>query len=77
MQVVEAVAGRAVHPNVITAMCGVTKMYVGEVVETARSIATRGGHYGALLPSHVYEAYHLLQQLQPGPAAKRPPRLFR
>lgn len=76
---VEAVAGRSVNANVVTAMCGVTKMYVGEVVETARSIATRAGHHGPLWPRHIIEAHEVLQQQQqwPGPAPRRPGRLFR
>jgi hTAFII28-like protein conserved region len=74
-QVVEAVAARAVHANVVTAMCGVAKMYVGEVVEVARAAATRAGHYGPLLPAHIYQAYHALQAAQPAPAKR--PRLFR
>jgi hTAFII28-like protein conserved region len=76
LQVVDAVAGgRTIHPNVVTAMCGVTKLYVGEIVELARAIATRGGHHGALLPTHVYQAYHALEEVQPSPTKKA--RLFR
>ena len=77
MQVVEAVAGRTVHTDAVTAMCGVTKMFVGEVVETARCLASRGGHYGALQASHLYEAYALLQEEQATPAARQHKRLFR
>eukprot|EP01025_Chloroclados_australasicus_P068011 TRINITY_DN9434_c0_g3_i2.p1 TRINITY_DN9434_c0_g3~~TRINITY_DN9434_c0_g3_i2.p1 ORF type:complete len:282 (+),score=69.91 TRINITY_DN9434_c0_g3_i2:394-1239(+) len=73
----ETIVGRTVHPNVIQALCGVTKMHIGEVVETARILADRSGHYGALMPIHVHEAYQLMQMENRLPARKRHKRLFR
>jgi hypothetical protein len=76
-QLAEAVAGKALHAHVITALQSVTKMYVGELVETARMIAHRGGHMGALLPVHVYEAYQLMSDENRTIAPKASKRLFR
>jgi transcription initiation factor TFIID subunit 11 len=62
MQLVDVVAGKAItNPNVLIALCGVTKMFVGELVETARMIATRANHFGPLMPVHIYEAHRTMQ----------------
>lgn len=46
--------------NVVITMSGIAKLFVGELIETARMIAHERGHTGALLPEHVHEAYQLL-----------------
>lgn len=64
MQLVDAVAGKPgilANQNVMIALCGVTKMFVGELVEASRLVATSANHYGPLMPVHVYEAYRMLQ----------------
>uniref|UniRef100_A0A061RKH3 Transcription initiation factor TFIID subunit 11 n=1 Tax=Tetraselmis sp. GSL018 TaxID=582737 RepID=A0A061RKH3_9CHLO len=48
--------------NLTIVMCGVAKMYVGEIVEAARAIADSMGCDGPLQPSHIRAAYHHLDQ---------------
>lgn len=79
-QVVDAVAGKPgvlANPNVMIALCGVTKMFVGELVEAARIVATGAGHFGPLLPVHVYEAYRMLQSEKKCICTPKRARLFR
>lgn len=77
MQLVDALAGRAVNPNVVMVLCGVTKMFVGELTEHARKIAARGGHHGPLLPVHVYEAHQAMQASGEALPQPKRARLFR
>lgn len=78
MQLVDAIAGKAVtNPNVLIALCGVTKMYVGELIETARLVATNANYHGPLMPVHVYEAYHMMQTDKKSVSKPKRARLFR
>lgn len=49
-----------VNDKLVIAMCGITKLYVGELVETARILAEQEGYKGPLLPSHIHRAYQVL-----------------
>ena len=73
----DALAGKAVNPNVVMVLCGVTKMFVGELVEHARKIAARGGHHGPLLPVHIYEAHEAMRGSGAALPARKSARLFR
>lgn len=80
MQVVDAIAGKPgvlANQNVMIALCGVTKMFVGELVETARLVATSANHYGPLMPVHVYEAYRVLQSEKKSISRPKKARLFK
>lgn len=77
MQLVDALAGKAVQPNVVMVLCGVTKMFVGELVENARKIAAQGGHHGPLLPVHIYEAHQAMQASGETLPPRKHARLFR
>jgi len=58
-------------------LCSITKLHVGEVVETARILAARSGHKGALMPIHIHEAYQVMRSRDRVPNSKRHMRLFR
>lgn len=80
VQVVDAVAGKPgvlANQNVMIALCGVTKMFVGELVEAARLVATSSNHFGPLLPVHVYEANRILQSEKKCISKPKRARLFR
>jgi transcription initiation factor TFIID subunit 11 len=47
-------------PKFIIAMCGLAKVFVGELVEEAVSIQKEWNDVGALSPEHVHEAYRRL-----------------
>lgn len=44
----------------VIAMCGISKLFVGELVELARVCAAQDGHQGPLLPRHIRRAYQML-----------------
>ncbi|KAI8464654.1 MAG: hTAFII28-like protein conserved region-domain-containing protein [Monoraphidium minutum] len=50
-----------VDPLLLLALGSVTKAFLGELVEQARILAARQGHRGALLPSHIRQAYARLE----------------
>lgn len=54
--------GYTLGSKAVIALSGMGKVFVGELVEAARVIASEEGHQGALLPSHVHRAYQ--QKLQ-------------
>ncbi|KAL5775872.1 hypothetical protein ACOSP7_013429 [Xanthoceras sorbifolium] len=62
-------------PMTIT-VCGIAKMFVGELVETARMVMTERRESGPIRPCHIREAYRRLKL--EGKVPKRSvPRLFR
>eukprot|EP00873_Tetraselmis_striata_P041416 jgi/Tetstr1/461680/TSEL_006780.t1 len=65
----------AVNDKSLIVICGVAKIYVGELIETARSIATALGHTGALEPFHIRAAYRKLDGLGKIPHRGGPRRL--
>jgi len=46
----------------LIALAGVTKVFVGEVVEEARRVALELGAKGPLQPAHVHAAYQRLKE---------------
>lgn len=57
-------------------VCGIAKMFVGELVETARIVMTERNESGPIRPCHIREAYRRLKL--EGKVPKRSvPRLFR
>ncbi|KAH9747038.1 actin-related protein 2/3 complex subunit 2A [Citrus sinensis] len=57
-------------------VCGIAKMFVGELVETARMVMTERNESGPIRPCHIREAYRRLKL--EGKVPKRSvPRLFR
>ncbi|EEF29673.1 Transcription initiation factor TFIID subunit, putative [Ricinus communis] len=57
-------------------VCGIAKMFVGELVETARIVMTERKESGPIRPCHIREAYRRLKL--EGKVPKRSvPRLFR
>ncbi|CAL1402608.1 unnamed protein product [Linum trigynum] len=57
-------------------VCGIAKMFVGELIETARSVMTERNESGPIRPCHIRESYRRLKL--EGKVPKRSvPRLFR
>lgn len=44
-------------PNIVVAVRGLAKVFVGEIVESARQVQVEGKHHGPLAPDDVREAY--------------------
>ncbi|KAJ8756249.1 hypothetical protein K2173_025061 [Erythroxylum novogranatense] len=57
-------------------VCGIAKMFVGELVETARIVMTERKESGPIRPCHIREAYRRLK-LEGKVPKKSLPRLFR
>ncbi|KAG2447050.1 hypothetical protein HYH02_007801 [Chlamydomonas schloesseri] len=70
------------NERAIIAMCGISKLFLGELVELARVCASQEGHTGPLLPRHIHRAYQQLGGMGKLPHTRRggPPsgrRMFR
>ncbi len=61
-RVVGAVTGAVVHRQAALALRTAAKLFVGDVVEEARSLMDERGESGAVRPWHVREAYARLQE---------------
>lgn len=62
---ISSVIGQAVNPNLIIAVSGLAKVYVGEMVEMARAIQSEKNEEGPLLPSHIHEAHRRMYNRVP------------
>lgn len=50
-------------------MSGISKVFTGELVEIARQVQTDWNDGGALLPSHVREAYRRMKKMSIAPCS--------
>jgi len=46
----------------VVVMCGISKVFVGEVTEMAKTVMLEWGHTGPIRPNHLREAYHRLNK---------------
>ena len=63
LQLIQVVVGSGNPKNtdkVVIALAGVSKVFVGELVEEARRIAEERNEHGPLAPTHIQEAYQSL-----------------
>ncbi|CAL5225141.1 g7921 [Coccomyxa viridis] len=72
-KLLHSATGQPPQERLLVAICGITKLFVGELVETAREIAAAEGDVGPLQPHHVHAAYQRLdkQGVIPGQKRKR------
>ncbi|GAX78298.1 hypothetical protein CEUSTIGMA_g5740.t1 [Chlamydomonas eustigma] len=69
--------GYAPSDRVVIAMCGMGKVFVGELIESARILAAEEGDFGPLKPCYVRRAYQNLQFQQRIPRKHSGKRLLR
>jgi transcription initiation factor TFIID subunit 11 len=63
LQLIQVVVGSGNPKNtdkIVIALAGVTKVFVGELIEEARRIAEERQERGPLAPTHIQEAYQIL-----------------
>ncbi|CAI2728285.1 unnamed protein product [Schistosoma spindalis] len=59
-RLIQSVAPCSISQNVVIAMAGLTKVFIGELVEEALNYKEQLGENGPLKPKHIREAYRIL-----------------
>jgi transcription initiation factor TFIID subunit 11 len=57
----QSVTNHPINDKMLIAMSGITKVFVGEVVETARTVMDEWNETGPIRPRHIREAYRRLK----------------
>lgn len=59
------IIGQSCNPKFIIAVCGFAKVFVGELIEEAKSVQEEWGESGPLMATHIHEAYRRLYNTHP------------
>jgi len=64
-KLINNIIGQAVNPNIVIAINGVSKVFIGEMIDEAKLIQKEKNESGPLLPSHIHEAHRRLYKRLP------------
>lgn len=59
-KLISTIIGQAVNPNIVIGIAGLSKVFIGEMVEEAKKVQKELNDEGPLLPSHIHEAHRRL-----------------
>lgn len=69
-RLMQSISGTTIPPNAVIAMAGITKVYVGEIVEMACQAREKLNETGPLQPKHIREAVRLMRMKSSVPSTK-------
>lgn len=76
-KILTSITGNPASLPMTIVMCGIAKLFVGDLVETSRIVMSERGDTGPIQPVHLREAYERLRSARQIPIRGRVPRLFR